>query len=171
MKYASEFASGKLARGKRRLLLSALMVGLLVFAWVSVKPILERWHTSSKGEHLTHKEAGQVGVRLNFPPEGSDIRFYQHLLPDQVVIVDFAIEEKSFLRWADKEGWGPKRIVGSIMIMPRAKFGDNSTVVEVTDGYMNSTDQRGTPNTFTVVYDLKTQRAYYQFDSLPHNEN
>jgi hypothetical protein len=144
----------------------AAVGGFVVLAIAAYGPCA-RWLTRSRGEHLTLAEA-QGRVRLDLPAGASDIRFYQHLHPDQVIVVDFAATEGDFLAWAAQQGWKPERVVGSVTIWPRSVFGDRSTMVTVTDGYGYHTLQRGAPNTFSVTYDRGTRRAYYQFSSEPN---
>jgi len=151
----------------RRLLYLALVLGVLALALFMARAPLLRWFTSSSGEHLSFDEASRLGIQLDLPPEASDIRFYQHLQPDQVVIVDFAVSEEAFLRWANRQGWTPEKVGGSITIRPRAAFGDKSTAVEVRDGYFAHTLLPDEPDTFSVVYDRQSGRAYYHFDSSP----
>jgi hypothetical protein len=158
-------------------LLRARLVWLLVGIGVAVTLILvmypptARWWTRSRGEHLTLVEA-QGRVCLDLPAEASDIRYYQHLRPDQVIVVDFAIPETAFLQWAVQQEWKPEPVVGSITIWPRSAFGDRATEVLVTNGFSYDTLQRGVPNTFSVTYDRATQRAYYEFSSEPlHGED
>jgi hypothetical protein len=138
-------------------------VGGIVLAGSAYAPVV-RWWTRSGGEHMTLVEA-RSRVRLDLPDDPSDIRFYQHLRPDEVVLVDFAITESVFLAWAGRQGWKPKPIVGSVTIWPRSAFGDRDTVVPVTDGYEFNTLRRGEPNTFAVTYDRGTRRAFYRFSS------
>lgn len=104
-------------------------------------------------------------VHLNLPDDASDIRFYQHLRPDEVVLVDFAITESAFLARAREQGWKPRPIVGRVTIWPPSAFGDPDTVVTVTDGYEFNTRRRGEPNTIVVTYDRGTRRAFYRFSS------
>jgi hypothetical protein len=138
-------------------------VGGIVLVGSAYAPVV-RWWTRSGGEHMTLVEA-RARVRLDLPDDASDIRFYQHLRPDEVVLVDFAITESAFLAWAKGQGWKPKPIVGSVTIWPRSAIGDWDTVVTVTDGYEINTLRRGEPNTFAVAYDRPTRRAFYRFSS------
>lgn len=108
-------------------------------------------------------------VRLDLPDAASDIRFYQHLRPHQVVVVDFAITEDVFLEWAARQQWKSKPIVGSVAIWPRSACGDRATVVTVTDGHGYHTIRRGEPDTLSVTYDRGTRRAFYSFRSKPLN--
>ena len=127
-----------------------------------------RWWTRSSGEHLTLGMArGQV--RLDLPDGAADIRFYQHLQPAEVVVVDFAIAEDVFLKWAARQGWKPEPVVGSVRIWPRSAFGDWATVVTVTDGHVYRTLRRGEPDTLSVTYDRGTRRAFYSFRSEARN--
>ncbi|HXG12507.1 MAG TPA: hypothetical protein VNK04_22315 [Gemmataceae bacterium] len=151
----------------QRLLYLALVVGVPALALFMARGPILRWFTASSGEHLTFDEASRSGIALDLPPEASDIRFYQHLQPDRVVIVDFAIGEDAFLQWAERQGWQPQKITGSITIRPRAAFGDRNTTVEVRDGYFAHTLLPEESETFSVVYDRSSGRAYYHFDSAP----
>lgn len=141
---------------------SVVLFGTMLYAPTA------RWWTRSSGEHLTLGMArGQV--RLDLPDGAADIRFYQHLQPAEVIVVDFAIAEDVFLEWASRQGWKPKPIVGSVTICPRSAFGDRATVVTVTDGQDYHTLRRGEPDTLSVTYDRATQRAFYSFRSEPRD--
>lgn len=154
-----------------RLVWLLVSLGVTVVLILVSYPSAARWWTRNRGEHLTRVEA-QGRVRLDLPAGASDIRYYQHLRPDQVIVVDFAITEGGFLEWAAQHGWRPEPVAGSITVWPRATFGDRIAKVVVTDGYSYQTLQRGVPNTFSVTYDRATQRAYYQFSSEPlHGED
>lgn len=151
----------------QRLVFIGLVLGVLVLALFMARAPLLRWATASSGEHLSLDEANKYDLQLELPPEASDIRFYQHLEPDQVVIIDFAISEEGFMKWAKRQGWTPEKVRGSITIHPRASFGDRSTKVEVKDGYSHHNLVPGEPNTFSVVFDRPSGRAFYQFHSEP----
>lgn len=125
-----------------------------------------RWWTQSSGEHQTLGEA-RGRVRLDLPDWTADVRFYQHLRPKKVVVVDFAIADDAFLEWAARQGWKPDPVVGSVTVWPRSAFGDWATVVTVTDGHGYHTLRRGEPGTFSVTYDRGTRRAFYGFRSEP----
>jgi hypothetical protein len=126
-------------------------------------PAVQRW-TSIKDEHLAFSDAkGQIP--LDLPADASDIRFYQHTFPDQVVAADFAISETSFLEWAKRLSWNPKPIQGSITVWPRSAFGDKVTEVQITNGLFDTNDSRGQRNVFSLVYDRAHQRAHYGFRS------
>src|SRR5438034_3216126 len=118
----------------RRFALLLVVVGSLVVLTIAAYAPVARWLTRSRGEHLTLAEA-QGRVRLDLPAGASDIRLYQHLHPDQVVVADFALTEDDFLDWAARQGWKPRRVVESVTVWPRSAFGDRSTEVTVTDGY------------------------------------
>jgi hypothetical protein len=145
------------------------LIGLLGLSVAAYTPAA-RWLTRSRGEHRTLEEA-TGRIRLDLPAGASDIRYYQHLHPDQVVVVDFAITEDGFLEWANRQGWKPRQVFGEITIWPRSAFGDRATVVNVTDGLDYTTLSRGARNTFSVTYDRGTRRAYYEFCSEPRGEN
>jgi hypothetical protein len=166
--------TGAPARGAihppRRLALLFLAGGTLVVLAVMAYAPSAQWLTRSRGEHLTRAEV-EGRVQLDIPEGASDVRFYHHRRPETVVAADFAITESDFLAWAARQGWTPGPIVGSITIWPRSGFGDRATVVEVTDGLSYHTLRRGVPNTFSVTYDRRTQRAYYGFSSEPHGED
>jgi hypothetical protein len=141
---------------------SVVLFGTMLYAPTA------RWWTRSSGEHLTLGMARRQ-VHLDLPDGAADIRFYQHLQPDEVVVVDFAITEDVFLEWAARQGWKPNPVVGSVRIWPRSAFGDWATVVTVTDGHGYHTLRRGEPDTFSVTYDRGTRRAFYSFRSRPLN--
>lgn len=153
----------------RRFALLLIAGGVLVVLAITAYAPSARWPTRSRGEHLTRAEV-EGRVRLDIPQEASDIRFYQHCHPETVVAVDFAITEGDFLAWAAQQGWVPEPVVGHVTIWPRSSFGDRATVVEVTDGLRYHTHLRGVPNTFSITYDRRTQRAYYVFSSEPRGE-
>lgn len=122
-----------------------------------------------KGEHLTLAEA-RGRVQLELPDTAADIRFYQHLKPDQVVIVDFAISEDAFLQWAATRGWKLNSRIGSLTIQPGLRFGD-PTRITISDGYILRHIFRGEPNPFSVTFDRKTMRVYYWFSSEAPGDN
>lgn len=156
-------------RFSRRQFTVLVAVGCVIALMFVVYVPLLRWWKRSHGEHLTFAEVNGR-VRLNLPPVASDIRFYQHLHPDQVIVVDFAISKDDFLEWAARQGWKPEPVVGGITIWPRSDFGDRAAVITVTNGYGYHTLRRGEPNCFSVTYDRGTQRAYYEYCSEPHGE-
>lgn len=122
-----------------------------------------------QGEHLTLAEA-QGRVQLELPETAADIRFYQHLKPDQVVVVDFAVSEDAFLQWAAARGWKLNPRIGSRTIQPRLRFGD-PTKITISDGYILHHVFRGMPNPFSVTFDRKTKRVYYWFSSEAPEDN
>ena len=122
-----------------------------------------------KGEHLTLAEA-QGRFQLALPETAADIRFYQHLKPDQVVVADFAVSEDAFLEWAKQQGWEPKPIQGTRTMRPGLRFGEATTVL-ITDGYSHINIFRGEPNPFSVTFDRKTKRVYYWFSSEAPGDN
>lgn len=154
----------------RRFALLFIASGVLVVLTITAYAPSARWLTRSRGEHLERAEV-EGRVQLDIPREASDIRFYQHRHPETVVAADFAITENDFLAWAARQGWTPEPVIGGITIWPRSDFGDQATVVEVTDGLNYHTLRRGVLNTFSVTYDRRTRRAYYGFSSEPHGED
>jgi hypothetical protein len=138
-------------------LIVAIVLLLLVTACAPKAP------TGDKGEHLTLAEV-KGRVQLELPEVASDIRFYQHLNPDKVVEVEFAISEKAFLEWTAQQGWKVKPINGIVIIRPRSRFGDH-TSIDVHDGLHFRKDFRGVPNHFSVTFNRKTGRASYDFGS------
>jgi hypothetical protein len=154
----------------RRTVLIVLAGACVITLALVYKPVA-RSCTSSFGEHLTLAQATVRDVHLALPSQAEDIRFYQHFQPDQSVKVDFAISEDDFLNWAEQQGWKPVPIVGSITVWPRSRFGDHETEIRIIDGYVYNTLRRGTPNTFSVVYDRQSGRAYYNFQSEPLGED
>jgi hypothetical protein len=99
----------------RRIVFLLAAIGGLGVLVIAAYPPIARWLTRSQGEHLTVAEA-RSRVRLDLPDGASDIRFYQHLRPDQEVMVDFAITESDFQMWAASQGWETEHVVGSITI-------------------------------------------------------
>jgi hypothetical protein len=157
----------------RLTLLGAGIICVVVLV-TCVYPPLARSYTTSHGAHLTLAEARQRDIQLDLPPEASDICFYQHLKPDQVVRVDFAITEDAFLTWATRQGWRPEKSDesgGGVKMWPGYDSGFGDTQVHVTDGYFYHTWERGMPNTFSVLHDRRSQRAAYSFHSEPGKED
>ncbi len=163
-------APGRPARPRRRLVLAlAAGAGVILLASAAYTPAA-RWLTRTCGEHLTVAETKSL-VQPHLPADASDVRFYQHLHPDRLIFVDFTIDERGFLEWAARRDWRPEPIAGSAAVWPRLGFGDQDTVVRITNGYRyRNNAQRGAPNTVVVYYDRAARRAYYAFWSAPRDE-
>ena len=129
-----------------------IVVLAIAFEWIT------RWYTSTGGEHLTVAEATDRGIELSLPTEAEDIRFSQHLRPEVVVDVDFAVSEAAFLAWAERMGWNVRETGGTA---------DSS---ETDAGFRYTDFQPGKPNTTFVKYDRHTGRAYYTFRSEPFRD-
>ncbi len=158
---------GRAARSPRRLIALLLVcVGCVLLALVVYAPVARRL-TRDRGEHLT-VEAARDRVRLDLPAGASDVRFYQHTRPDELVFVDFTIDEAGFLDWATRQGWKTERVREPVSVWPRLGFGDRATVVAITDGLtFRNNPGRAAPNTVVVNYDRVRRRAYYGFWSEP----
>ncbi|HEX4612203.1 MAG TPA: hypothetical protein VH092_28675 [Urbifossiella sp.] len=164
-------AAGRAAAARWRRLAALILGGgvCLAVAVVAYTPVVRRL-TRDRDEHLTLVRA-KGRVRLDLPAGATDIRFYQHLRPDQLVFVDFTVEEGVFLEWAARQGWAPERIAGGHTVWPRLGFGDRETEVRVADGYAyRNPRQRAAPNTVVVTYDRERRRAYYAYWSEPRTD-
>ena len=146
-----------------------LLLGCVAFCLVAVVVYAPaaRLLTRDRGEGLTAAEV-RGRVRLDLPAGASDVRFYQHSRPDELVFVDFAVDEAGFLEWTARRGWRVEPVGSRVVVWPRLGFNDRATVVRVTDGIKyRSNPAPGMPNAVVVTYDRKTRRAYYGYWSAP----
>jgi hypothetical protein len=151
---------------RRLTTLVLVCVALILVALAAYKPASRRL-TRDSGEHLTRAETPDR-IRLDLPAGASDVRFYLHTRPEEVVTVDFALDEKDFLEWAAGQSWKLERIGAAVTLWPRLGFGDRQTEVKITDGYTYRNHRgRSAPNTVMVHYDRAGRRAYYAFWSAP----
>ena len=133
-----------------------LLLGCVAFCLLAVVAYAPtaRMLTRDRGEHL--------------PAAAADINFYRHARPDELVFVDFAIDEAGFLEWAARQGWKVQPIKDRVVVSPRLGFGDTATRVRITDGLKyRSNPAPGMPNAVVVNYDRVGRRAYYAFWSAP----
>jgi hypothetical protein len=151
---------------RARLGLVVAVAGCAALLYAAYAPAV-RWYTRTRGEHMTAEQVRGL-VAVDLPAGAADVRFYQHLRPDRVVVVDFAVDENGFLEWAARHGWRPEPIGGGVTVWPRLGFGDRKSEVVITDGYTyRNPRQRAAPNTVLVLYDRVRRRAYYSFWSAP----
>ncbi|MBN9519552.1 hypothetical protein J0H58_13685 [bacterium] len=146
-----------------------LLLGCVAFCLLAVVAYAPtaRMLTRDRGEHLTAADA-RGRARLDLPAAAADINFYRHARPDELVFVDFAIDEAGFLEWAARQGWKVQPIKDRVVVSPRLGFGDTATRVRITDGLKyRSNPAPGMPNAVVVNYDRVGRRAYYAFWSAP----
>jgi len=94
------------------------------------------------------------------PPESSDIVYYWRL-HDAYQIVNFTVDEPSFVEWARGRGWSVEVIAGYPFQLVRVCEPGGWTTAAVSDGYCAGGPERhgwwG-----RAVYDRRTARAYYE---------
>ncbi len=141
------------------------------------------------GFGVTPSEANAVGLvrAIGVPVTAEDVDYRVCPAAGALVVLDFQIEEKDFLAWMSAKGWHPRKFapgedamnVWEDSELPFPKFAPAHSPIAVTPvrSYFNGTDQqievwRGyyfdnydpeddyDDSGDTVVYDLKTGRAY-----------
>ena len=113
-------------------------------------------------EHLTYKN---FPFKKGFPAEGSDFAYWRNSESFQC---EFTISEEDFLRWVSTAytDWEIKTIPADNPFLLLRYYRDREESVEVTDGLFVGRNSDENRYIFEgVVFDRKTNRAYYDYES------